>query len=63
MNPPGDRDRIPSKGVLHFIAQCENCPWHTEDYLQGRRQVIAHVKKTGHTVNWEAGVHGRKDKK
>ena len=63
MNPLGDKDRIPRKGVVHFIAQCENCSWHTEDYLRESKQVSAHVKKTGHSVTWEASVCGRKDKK
>jgi len=44
----------------HYIATCFNCGWEVSassnsDIPRCRREVIKHVKETGHPVNAERG--------
>jgi len=51
-------DMKTEKGLVHFIANCENCDWLTECHVTGQRRAAYHVKKTGHTINFESGYNG-----
>jgi hypothetical protein len=43
------------KWLVHFIAECEECDWHTEGYESGQRQAAEHARKTGHRISGEEG--------
>lgn len=41
--------------VIHYIAECEDCDWGTEDYLYGQKKASEHARKHGHKVRSEVG--------
>ena len=45
------------KGITHRLADCMDCEWRSEDYLDKNmpRKAKAHAEKTGHTVAYEVG--------
>ena len=46
--------RVSRKGLVSFIATCNECDWHTDNYLCGQKMASAHVRTTGHKVNAES---------
>ena len=45
-----------SYGVVHGIATCEDCGWHTESYKNAQAIAKIHAKKYGHKVVGELGI-------
>lgn len=43
------------KCLIHFMAECSECDWETEDYINGQRLASEHARKTGHHVEAEEG--------
>lgn len=41
--------------TIHFIAQCLDCDWRTEDYIEGAIQASWHHRKTGHAIACDRG--------
>ena len=44
-----------SKWLIHAIAECKDCDWRCEDYLNAQRLTREHAAKTGHTVAIDLG--------
>jgi len=44
--------------IIHLIAECEDCDWCCEDYMNGKMLAAAHAKKYKHKVTVEAGSYG-----
>lgn len=42
--------------VVHGIATCEDCGWHTESYKNAQAISKIHAKKYGHKVSGELGI-------
>jgi hypothetical protein len=47
-----------SIGVVHFIADCQDCDWHCENHINGQAQAAKHAKNKRHTVHYEIGLAG-----
>ena len=45
-----------SYGVIHGIAYCQDCDWHTESYKNCQAIAAKHAKKYGHRVEGELGI-------
>jgi len=45
-----------SYGVVHGIAECEDCEWRTESYKNAQAIASIHAKKHGHRVTGELGI-------
>jgi hypothetical protein len=43
-------------GVVHGIATCEDCGWHTDSYKNAQAIAKIHAKKYGHKVRGELGI-------
>lgn len=43
------------KYIVHFIAECKDCNWHTEDFITGQKAASEHARKHGHFVIAETG--------
>ena len=43
-------------GVVHCIADCEDCGWHTESYKNGQAIAALHARKHHHRVKGELGI-------
>jgi hypothetical protein len=41
--------------LIHYLAECQDCDWSTDDYIDGPRKASDHARKTGHEVHAEAG--------
>lgn len=54
-----------SYGVVHGIAECEDCGWRTESYKNAQAISKIHAKRHGHKVSGELGIafsyDGRKE--
>jgi len=37
-------------GVMHGIATCQDCGWHTESYKNAQALAAKHAKQYGHHV-------------
>lgn len=40
-----------------FTANCRDCEWATEDYINGNRDAAQHARKNGHVVMAEKTLH------
>jgi len=45
-------------GVVHVIAECQDCDWSTQDYIRGRAMASQHAKRHKHKVRVEVGMNG-----
>ena len=45
-----------SYGVVHGLANCQNCDWHTDSYKNAQAIAKQHAKRYGHTVKGELGI-------
>jgi len=45
-----------SYGVVHGIAECEDCGWRTEEYKNAQATAAIHAKRHGHRVVGELGI-------
>jgi len=45
-----------SYGVVHGVAWCKDCDWHTESYKNAQAIAAKHAKKHGHRVEGELGI-------
>jgi hypothetical protein len=45
-----------SYGVVHGIAECEDCEWRTSSYKNAQAIAKIHAKKYGHRVRGELGI-------
>lgn len=43
------------KALVHFIADCEECNFSTDDYKSGPRAAARHAAKTGHRIQGDMG--------
>ena len=43
------------KALVHLVAECSECGFTTEDYINGQAKIRAHVNATGHKVRAEFG--------
>lgn len=43
-------------GVVHGVAQCLDCDWHTESYKNAQAIAAKHAKKHGHRVEGSLGI-------
>lgn len=43
-------------GVVHGVATCKDCGWHTEVYKNAQATAANHARKHGHTVEGELGI-------
>jgi hypothetical protein len=50
-----------SFGVVHCIADCIDCGWHTESYKNGQAIAAKHAKKYKHKVIVDIGLAGTYD--
>ena len=54
-------------GVVHGIAECQDCDWGTQSYKNAQAIAARHAKAHGHKVTGELGIYfsydGRKDTK
>ena len=48
--------RIKNCGVIHCIAECEDCGKEWQDFRDARAKAYAHAKSTGHSVWVETGT-------
>ena len=51
---------VSQTAIPHFCAFCGNCEWVYQNFLDrelGFSEIRKHVRKTGHTVTLEKGVH------
>lgn len=48
-------------GVVHAIAQCEDCNWRNEQYKNAQATASIHAKKHKHKVHVEIGTSGHYD--
>lgn len=42
--------------VVHGLATCEDCGWHTDSYKNAQANAARHAKAYGHHVNGELGI-------
>ncbi len=42
--------------VVHGVATCEDCGWHTESYKNAQAIAKIHAVKRGHHVSGELGI-------
>jgi hypothetical protein len=49
--------------LVHFLAQCDECGWNTQDYEHGPRKAAEHARRTGHAVSGEKGYAVRYNEK
>ena len=52
-------------GVVHIVAECEDCDWNTQNYKNGQAIAAIHAKSHKHKVHVEVGLSvcydGRED--
>ena len=48
--------KIEKYGVIHQIADCEDCDFYNGYHNEARSKGYAHAKSTGHTVIVETGT-------
>ena len=53
-------------GVVHGLAECQDCGWSTQSYKNAQALAAIHARAHGHRVEGEAGYaytyDGRDDK-
>lgn len=42
--------------VVHGLATCRNCGWHTEAYKNAQANAARHARAHGHRVDGELGI-------
>ena len=50
-----------SFGVVHAIAECEDCEWSSQMYKNAQANAARHAKAKGHRVHVEVGLDGYYD--
>ncbi len=45
------------KYLIHGIAKCADCDWHTENYLTLQKDALLHHQQTGHHVKMDLGYY------
>jgi hypothetical protein len=45
-------------GIVHGLATCRDCGWHTEQYKNAQANAARHASAHGHTVIVEIGMAG-----
>lgn len=50
-----------SFGVIHCVADCQDCGWSTESYKNGQAIAAKHAKKYKHKVTVDIGLCGTYD--
>ncbi len=45
-----------SYGVVHGVARCLDCEWHTESYKNAQAISAKHAKHHGHRVEGNLGI-------
>jgi len=45
-----------SYGVVHGLAECEDCGWTTDSYKNAQAIAKIHAQKYGHKVRGELGI-------
>ena len=48
-------------GVVHVIAECEDCDWKTQNHINGQAIAAKHAKGHKHKVHIEIGLNGYYD--
>lgn len=48
-------------GVVHGLANCEDCGWQYEGYKNAQALAAKHAKRHGHKVLVEVGLSGYYD--
>ena len=43
-------------GVIHVVAECEDCDWRTEEYKNGQAIAANHAKRWKHKVRVDVGL-------
>ena len=43
------------KSLTHFIAECKDCNFCEEDYVNGPRRTSRHAAQTGHRITGDYG--------
>lgn len=43
-------------GVIHVVAECEDCNWRTEEYKNGQAIAAIHAKSKKHKVRVDVGL-------
>ena len=43
-------------GVIHGLAECEDCDWKTESYKNAQAIAKIHAMKYGHKVRGDLGI-------
>ena len=43
-------------GVVHGLATCRTCGWHTESYKNAQANAARHARAKGHLVDGELGI-------
>lgn len=46
------------KGLIHAVADCQECDWTDHDYRTSQKSARRHHIKTGHRVHTETGYCG-----
>lgn len=46
-------------GLVHAIAQCEECDWDEQYYTKAVLGAIQHTEDTGHITNVETGYYAK----
>jgi hypothetical protein len=41
--------------IVHFIADCSECDWYSDDFIDGPKKAADHAKQTGHKISGEKG--------
>jgi hypothetical protein len=50
-----------SFGVIHAIAECEDCGWRNEQYKNAQATAAIHAEKHQHKVQVDIGLAGSYD--
>lgn len=45
-------------GVVHGVAICDDCGWHTESYKNAQANAARHAKAHKHVVQVDLGIAG-----
>lgn len=43
------------ESLTHFLAECCECEWEAQDFINGPKLAASHARRTGHTVRGEKG--------
>jgi len=45
----------PKQYLTHFVAECRDCEFVTQDYIHGPKLASSHARAKGHVVHAEKG--------